>query len=364
MGKSSDVKMKKNNQKILRASSYYLEDVLGLKLDERAEQGKISFLLLNQPPICDAHCRRCFMPEYRRKLGSKDSLTLDESKKVLDQAKDYGALCLEISGEGEPVLNKNLPEIIKHANKAGYLTTLITNGHNLTQEQIELYKDSNVTLIFSHHSLDKSRYEADNSECGSFQNKMKNLEYAIQTYNETIEKQNGFDVYRLAIHTTLQKDNVQDTLDLKDYCHKKEMLFSVAPLAQVGCAVEHPEMKLEKTVNINEKDIPLTEVPRILGDNSIIYSHSSKREVGREVCGTCFYGLNIGYDGAVLFDAHTGYDIGNMLGNVRYTDFSQIIKDQRKITKKLFANIDGFCPIRDPKWDGFLQKVLSGEVQL
>ncbi|MEA3515319.1 MAG: hypothetical protein U9R34_07600 [Nanoarchaeota archaeon] len=121
-------------QRVLKASSYYLEDVLELNLDKRAKEGKLSFILLNQPPICDAHCRRCFMPEERRRLGAKYALSLDESKKVLDDAREYGALCLEISGEGEPTLNKNLPKLIAHAHELGYLTTLITNGHSLTQE--------------------------------------------------------------------------------------------------------------------------------------------------------------------------------------------------------------------------------------
>jgi len=73
--------MERTNESLLKASSYYLEDVLGLRLDERAKDGKLSFILLNQPPVCDAHCRRCFMPEERRKLEKKDSLTLNESKK-------------------------------------------------------------------------------------------------------------------------------------------------------------------------------------------------------------------------------------------------------------------------------------------
>lgn len=349
--------------KILKASSYYLEDVLGLNLRDRAKEGKISFVLLNQPPICDAHCRRCFMPSERRILGNKNALTLDESKNALEDAREYGALCLELSGEGEPTLNKNLPQLISHANSLGYLTTLITNGHSLTPEQIELYKDSNVNLVFSHHSLNPKRYESDNDTCGkgSFERKMKNLEEASRVYSKTTEKINGFDVHRLAIHTTLQKDNIQDTLDLRDYCDKNNMFFSIAPLAQLGCALNHPEMKLEEKIMLTGESVPLIEVPQRLGHNSIIHSHSSTQETGKEVCGTCFYGVSIGYDGNILFDAHCGYEVENMFGNVRTTPFSEIVKIQRAISKRLFDNIDGFCPARDPKWGYFLQKVLNGE---
>jgi len=355
--------IKQTPTKILKASSYYLEDVLRLNLKDRAEDGKISFILLNQPPICDAHCRRCFMPTERRVLGNKNALTLDESKGVLEEARRYGALCLELSGEGEPTLNRNLPQLISHANNLGYLTTLITNGHSLTSEQIALYKNSNVTLVFSHHSLNPERYEADNDTCGknSFEKKMNNLEEAIKVYSGSIDRPNGFEVHRLAIHATLQKDNIQDTLNLRSYCDNNGIFFSVAPLAQLGCALSHPEIKLEETVQMNGEAVPLAEVPNRLGHNSIIHSHSSSKENGKEVCGTCFYGVSLGYDGNLLFDAHCGYEVGSMFGNVRTTPFSDIVKTQRVISKTLFENIDGFCPARDPKWGYFLQRVLRGE---
>ena len=344
------------SNKILKASPYYLEDVLGLKLDERAAIGKISYLLLNQPPLCDAHCRRCFMPEYRRDSSFTNALTLKESKKVLEQAREYGALCLEISGEGEPTLSKNLNGIIQHADSLDYLTTLITNGHNLTEEEIEFYRCHNVTLIFSHFSLDQHKYEQDNNNPGSFDSKMMALERAAQIYSGAIERKEKCDIYRLAIHATLQQDNINDILEIKKYCKEREIFFSIAPLAQTGCALDHPNLRLEDVLKVNGKDIALSEVPSKLGDNSIIHSHSSARELGREVCGTCFYGLNIGYDGNLLLDAHAGYEIGNLLGDVRNNSIKKLIKRQREISWKLFNEIDGFCPVRE---DGLVNLIKS-----
>ena len=358
------VTMSNNNKKILKASAYYLEDVLGLELDARSSDGKITFLSLNQPPICDAHCRRCFMPDDRRNRGENYSLSLQESKDVLAGAREYGAMCLEISGEGEPVLSRKLFEIIKHADSLGYLTTLITNGHNLTEEQIALCEKSNVTLLFSHHSLDESVYERDNSTPGSFDKKMRNLEIASKLYKGSPKKLNEFLVYRLGIHATLQKDNVGDIVNLRDYCHERNIFFSIAPVAQTGSALNHPEMKLEEMVYVNDQAVSLDDAQKLLGDNSIIHSHSSSREVEREVCGTCFYGLNVGYDGAVLFDAHAGYEIGDVLGNVKDTDFSELIRRQKSISKELFENIQGFCPVRDPEWHNFMKKFINKEITI
>jgi hypothetical protein len=95
------------------------------------------------------------------------------------------------------------------------------------------------------------------------------------------------------------------------------------------------------------------------GDNTIILSSSSKKELGREVCGTCLYGLNIGYDGSLLFDAHAGYEVSDELGNVRHKSMESLIQRQRELVPLLFRSIDGFCPVRDPKWPSFLKSFLN-----
>ena len=85
-------------------------------------------------------------------------------------------------------------------------------------------------------------------------------------------------------------------------------------------------------------------------------------QIGREVCGTCLYGLNIGFDGNVLFDVHAGYEIGDLFGNVREYTISELVRRQRKFAPLLFRNIDGFCPVRDKKWPSFLKSVIESHL--
>lgn len=347
-------------QKILKASSYYLEDVLGLNLNERAKEGKLSFILINHPPICDYHCRRCFMQDYRRKLyDPQKALTLDEYKDILKKAKNSGILCMEISGEGEPLLSKHILSVIEYADSLGILTTLITNGNTLTEEQTKFFKNHNVVLVFSLHTLDKAKYEIDNGCEGSFDKKIEHINMASEIFKDTTEVVNGHEVYRIAVHATLQKDNVNDIDDLKKFCRERNMFFSIAPLALTGNALQHPEICFDK----NDK---VLEDATQLGDNTIIHSHCSKEIFGREVCGTAFYGLNIGWDGSILFDAHYGYEVGenNLLGNIREVSFEDATKKQHEYMHTLFSNIDGSCPVRDPKGKDFLHKVLKGEIKI
>lgn len=352
--------MSSNTNKILKASSYYLEDVRGLDLEERAQNGNLSFILLNQPPICDYHCRRCFMPDYRRESYSKrDALTLAEYQRILQDASANGIMCFELSGEGEPLLSGNLLEIIKSANKDGLLTTLITNANTLNKEQTTLFRDNNVTLVFSLHTLDKQKYEQDNHCGGSFDRKIEHINEAVKIYSGTKTQENCYDVYRLAIHATLQRDNLDEIEELRAFCRERDIFFSIAPLALVGSALKHPEIHPQN----GEKQV---EDVVSIGDNSIIHSHSSKNVFGREVCGTAFYGLNIGWDGAILFDAHYGYEVGeqNLLGNIREISFEEAVKRQRQYMRTLFENIDGSCPVRDPKGKEFLKSVLSRKIRL
>lgn len=344
--------------KMLKASSYYLEDVRDLDLEERLQNGKLSFILLNQPPICDYHCRRCFMPDYRRQsYSTKTALTLQDYERILKDAANSGVMCLEVSGEGEPLLSRDLQDVIESADRDGLLTTLITNGNTLDEERTIHYRDHNVTLVFSLHTLDRAKYEQDNRCSGSFDRKIGHIQRASEIYDGTKTRENGFDVYRLAIHATLQRDNLDEIELLRQFCRDRDIFFSIAPLALVGSALDHPEIHPQN----GEKQI---DDVVFMGDNSIIHSHSSKKVFGREVCGTAFYGLNIGWDGAILFDAHYGYEVGeqNILGNIRDVPFDEAVKRQRRYMKTLFENINGSCPVRDPKGKDFLEKVLDGQI--
>jgi MoaA/NifB/PqqE/SkfB family radical SAM enzyme len=337
--------------KILQASPYFWEKVKGKDLADRHKKGKLSFMLLNQPPLCDANCRRCFMPNERRELAeSKTALGLMEWKQFIDEGKGRGLLSIEISGEGEPLLSENTIPILRHANSLGIFSTLITNGHNLTEEMTKTLLDERATVVFSLHSLDPRKYEADNQCLDSFGVKMKAIENATKIFAGSSYVENGFLVQRLAIHATLQADNLDEIDNLRRFCHERDMFFSIAPLANTGNALDHPELQVDKEIKETTD----------LGDNSIIHSETSLIIHGREVCGTCAFGMSIGFDGNLLLDAHGGYEIGNKFGNVRTHSFEELYENWHSVIERLFRETKGFCPVRDESGFGrFVKKLVS-----
>jgi MoaA/NifB/PqqE/SkfB family radical SAM enzyme len=326
-------------KKVLSASPYFWEQVKGVNLAQRHKEGKLSFLLLNQPPLCDSSCRRCFMPPSRRTLaqGDNGALAFEEWKGVIHEGKKKGLLSIELSGEGEPLLSGNTVPLIEYASSQGVLATLITNGHSLTNDDLKRLMDSRGTLVFSLHTLDEKKYESDNDCPGSFRLKMEAIEKAAKAFRDTGYPWNGFLVRRLALHVTLQADNLEEVEGIRAFCHERGIFFSIAPLADTGNAVLHPEIRVDRDVG----EVALS------GDNSIIHSATSKSLYGREVCGTAAFGMSIGFDGNLLLDAHGGYEIGNVLGNVRTSSFEELLNTWRGVVGIMFDATKGFCPVRD-----------------
>lgn len=348
------VELKGPTSRFLRLSPFYWEKVGGMDLAERAEKGLVSFLLINQPPLCNFKCRKCFMEEEERAKGMKGALTVKECSRLLKEMKDRGVLSLEISGEGEPLVSPHLMELVKEAWKVDIPVTVITNGSLLTRDKVKFFKDHDVTLIVSLSTLDPRKYAL---ECGVdeelFWRVLGNVLMAREIYGNAMETEEGL-VYRFGIHAVAQADTLGDMKDLRKFCDQNDIFLSIAPLAHVGEAEKHPE------IHLLPRDVGGVQRALELSDTTIILSHASAKHFGRPVCGTCAYGLNIGFDGALLFDAHAGYELGDKLGNVRTTPMEEILRRRDVIVKVLFRHLEGFCPVRD---EGRWKKVLKSALE-
>lgn len=71
---------------------------------------------------CNMKCNFC---EYWKQSGPE--MTLQEITGLLDEAKDFGIMIYN-AWTVEPLLRKDLPQILQHAGKLGITTFLITNG--------------------------------------------------------------------------------------------------------------------------------------------------------------------------------------------------------------------------------------------
>ncbi len=102
------------------------------------------WLLAELTYACPLQCPYCSNPLNYAKYPSE--LSTDDWKRVLTQARKMGAVQLGLSG-GEPLVRKDLSELVKHARQLGYYSNLITSGYGLTEERIVELKQAGLDHI-------------------------------------------------------------------------------------------------------------------------------------------------------------------------------------------------------------------------
>ncbi|MDA1339096.1 MAG: pyrroloquinoline quinone biosynthesis protein PqqE [Proteobacteria bacterium] len=94
---------------------------------------------------CPLHCAFCYnSTDYDK--HTQNELDTKTWIKVLNQARDLGALQLGISG-GEPLLRDDIETIVEEAHQLGYYSNLITSGVGLTDKRIDAFKKGGLDHI-------------------------------------------------------------------------------------------------------------------------------------------------------------------------------------------------------------------------
>ncbi len=126
------------------------------------------WLLAELTYACPLQCPYCSNPiDYAKHHAELDT---SDWKRVLTQARKMGAVQLGFSG-GEPLIRKDLPELVKHAKDLGYYSNLITSGYGLSEEKIIQLKEAGLDHI--QVSIQASTQELNDHIAGtsSFQHK-------------------------------------------------------------------------------------------------------------------------------------------------------------------------------------------------
>jgi pyrroloquinoline quinone biosynthesis protein E len=81
---------------------------------------------------CPLHCPYCSNPIDLAR--SQSELSTNDWKRVFTQARELGALQLGLSG-GEPLIRRDLEELVTHAHSLGFYQTLVTSAIGMTRER-------------------------------------------------------------------------------------------------------------------------------------------------------------------------------------------------------------------------------------
>lgn len=107
-------------------------------------------VMIEPTNICNLKCSMCYVQQH---IKTQNSLTLEDFRMIIDQFPRIRELIF--CGIGEPLLNKDLFQMISYAKNSGInFINLVTNGKLLSEEACEKIVHSNINRIqISVHSF-------------------------------------------------------------------------------------------------------------------------------------------------------------------------------------------------------------------
>lgn len=153
---------------------------------------------------CNMSCKYCYATFTDFRVGKQ--ITLNEAQIVVKKLFDAGLEKITFAG-GEPLLYKNLPELIKYSKQIGLTTSIITNGSLLTGEFIEQMRPY---LDWIGLSIDSVNPET-NKKIGRVSRKHGDIYSLEDSYNVLVSliKSAG---YKLKINTVVNKYNQHENM--------------------------------------------------------------------------------------------------------------------------------------------------------
>ena len=108
---------------------------------------------------CNLRCAMCGHEVWKSNSGFME---MDVFTRTLDQAQENGIKTLHIlSGQGEPMLNPHVFDMLELAVSRGFAVGIVTNGTPLTEERCEKLAGMGLAYVqFSFAGWDKASYEA------------------------------------------------------------------------------------------------------------------------------------------------------------------------------------------------------------
>jgi len=168
---------------------------------EQNNQEKPLWLLAELTYRCPLQCPYCSNPVEMAKY--KNELTTEDWFRVMQQARKMGATQLGFSG-GEPLVRKDLEDLIKEARRLGFYTNLITSGVGMDEARIVDFKEAGLDHI-------QISFQASNEELNNYLGKSKSFQHKYEMAR-LVKKYE----YPMVLNIVLHRKNVDQIRDILD----------------------------------------------------------------------------------------------------------------------------------------------------
>jgi pyrroloquinoline quinone biosynthesis protein E len=197
------------------------------------------WILLELTHKCPLECAYCYNQLDFAK--TKDAMTKEDWFRVMEQARELGAVQLGISG-GEPLLNKDVLEIVKKANDLKFYTNLITSGVGAPKGIVPRLKEAGLkTVQLGIQSHDKNTMTLITNNKNSYDEK---IAFAKEVKDAGLQ---------LIVNTCITRQNIHQVGDIIEFAEKLGANYlEIANIQYYGWALKNINALLPSQEQISE----------------------------------------------------------------------------------------------------------------
>ncbi len=271
---------------------------------------------------CNAKCKHCGS-RAGEVCGFKDELTAEEIENVLQSiANKYDAskILLNITG-GEPLIRKDLFEVMDFAKKLGYHWGMTTNGILINDDVIQKMKDTKMaTISISIDGMEKSHDEFRGVD-GSYKKIIENI--------QKLKKAEFLDC--LQVTTVVNKSNIKELDEM--YNKMKELdidSWRIVNIDPIGRASDNENLLLDNKdyqylINFIAKKRKESKVNVTYGCSHYLgLKYEKETRKNMFFCSAGFTTASILYNGDIFVCPNVERRKELIQGNIRQDDFIDI----------------------------------------
>ncbi|MCH8261954.1 MAG: pyrroloquinoline quinone biosynthesis protein PqqE [Proteobacteria bacterium] len=276
---------------------------------------------------CPLQCPYCSNPLEIAKYSNE--LSTEDWFRVMQQARKMGAAQLGFSG-GEPLVRKDLEELIAEARKLGYYTNLITSGVGMDENRVKAFKEAGLDHI-------QISFQASNEELNNFLGGTKSFQHKYEMAR-VVKKYE----YPMVLNIVLHRKNIDQIRDILDMTVElKADYVELASTQYYGWSRVNVDQLLPTKEQIdNAEKVAMEYQEKMKGKSKIIYVIPDYFENRPKKCmngwGNIF--LTIAPDGSALPCHAAGQLPGLDFPNVRDHSIEWIWNDSPDFNK--FRGLD------------------------
>ncbi|MCU7813197.1 MAG: radical SAM protein [Candidatus Thiodiazotropha sp. (ex Notomyrtea botanica)] len=140
-------------------------------------------LAVNLTRRCNLACEHCYMDADTRQEGGSDELTTDEVVKLLDEIASRSHETMVVLTGGEPLLRRDLEELVAHGSDLGLSMVVGTNGVLLNESRVKSLKAAGAMgMGISLDSLDPDYHDQFRGCPGSWEKTLAGMDHC-RTHN-------------------------------------------------------------------------------------------------------------------------------------------------------------------------------------